>query len=215
MPDENIADLRREYTRAGLNESDTLSDPIDQFHRWFQEALKGGVAEPNAMTLATAAADGQPSARVLLLKGADERGFSFFTNYESRKGHELAANPRASMVFFWPELERQIRIHGTVTQLPRSESEAYFRSRPEGNRLGAWVSMQSQVIPNRNVLEEKLKEVTERFQGREIPIPPYWGGFILEPQSIEFWQGRLNRLHDRLIFRKQTCGGWIRERLAP
>jgi pyridoxamine 5'-phosphate oxidase len=213
-PPVSIADLRREYALARLDEKNVSQDPIAEFARWFAEAQAAEVEEPNAMVLATATPDGAPSARVVLLKGFDERGFVFFTDYRSRKGAELEANPRAALVLHWSELERQVRITGEVTRTSAEESEAYYRSRPLGSRLGAWVSHQSQPIPSREVLEGGLREVERRFAGGDVPLPPYWGGYRVTPGAIEFWQGRQNRLHDRVRYAKQE-GRWRIERLAP
>jgi pyridoxamine 5'-phosphate oxidase len=213
-PPVSVADLRREYALARLDEKDVSRDPIAEFARWFAEAQAAEVEEPNAMVLATATPDGAPSARVVLLKGFDERGFVFFTDYRSRKGAELEANPRAALALHWSELERQVRITGDVTRTSTEESEVYYRSRPMGSRLGAWVSHQSQTIPSRGVLEGGLREVERRFAGGDVPLPPYWGGYRVKPGAIEFWQGRENRLHDRIRYVKDE-GGWRIERLAP
>lgn len=210
-----IADMRREYTWGGLSETEVDADPIRQFETWFRQAASAQMPEPNAMTLATAALDGQPSARVVLLKAFDADGFTFFTNYESRKGRELLANPRAALLFFWPELQRQIRIEGTVERVAESESDAYFRSRPLGSRLSAWASRQSEKIASRDVLEQRMRELMQRFPDGESPRPPFWGGFRVRPFLLEFWQGRPDRLHDRLCYRRNESEGWRLERLSP
>ncbi len=213
-PPVSVADLRREYALARLDEGDVSADPIAQFSRWFSEALAAEVEEPNAMVLATATPEGSPSARVVLLKGVDERGFVFFTDYRSLKGAELEANPRAALVFRWSELERQVRITGGTTRTDKEESEEYYRSRPLGSRLGAWVSHQSRPIPSRDVLERGLAEMELRFADGEVPLPPHWGGYRVRPEAIEFWQGRPNRLHDRIRYVREK-EGWRIERLAP
>jgi len=211
----SIADIRREYARARLDETHVSPDPVVEFDRWFTQAREAKALEPNAMTLATATREGAPSARIVLLKGYDERGFVFFTDYRSRKGTELEQNPQASLVFFWPELERQVRIIGTVERTSAQESEEYFRTRPRGSRLGAWVSHQSRVIPSRAQLESGLRQVKERFPTDDVPLPPHWGGYRLRPQEVEFWQGREDRLHDRIRYLRKKGGGWQLERLSP
>jgi pyridoxamine 5'-phosphate oxidase len=208
-----IADLRTEYTRAGLRRRDLHADPLQQFKTWFDQAVAALIAEPNAMTLATVDPVGQPSTRIVLLKAVDERGFCFYTNYQSRKSRELAANPRAALTFFWPGLERQVNICGAVSRNSREESASYYHSRPLGGRLGAWASTQSAVIPNREYLEKRLEEVTGTH-GDKPSLPDYWGGFILDPAAIEFWQGRPSRLHDRFLYTK-LGGAWKIERLSP
>ena len=211
----NFDTVRKEYVTQGLTESDLDPNPLTQFQRWYEEAVAANVIEPNAMTLATATRDGIPSARTILLKGFDERGFTFYTNYESQKGKELAENPYAALVFYWATFERQIRITGVINKISPEESEAYFKSRPMGARLGAWVSLQSQVIPNREVLEERLTELMNEFADTEnVPLPPYWGGYCLAPNTIEFWQGRINRLHDRFRY-SRIHDDWKIERLSP
>jgi pyridoxamine 5'-phosphate oxidase len=209
-----IADLRRDYARESLDEQNVASDPITQFSHWFQEAMNSACAEPNAMTLATAEQDGQPSARIVLLKGCDARGFVFFTNYRSRKGRELTLNPRAALLFHWIELERQVRVEGAVEMIPREESDEYYASRPIGSRLGAWVSPQSEVIARREELESRLAEVSAKF-GDNPPRPEHWGGYLLAPDMLEFWQGRPNRLHDRVRYVRKSANAWKIERLAP
>ena len=233
-----IADLRREYSLTGLRRMDLEADPIVQFRKWFDQAsgarasgrvrkffirlykrlLLASGAEPldlTAMMLATVDQQGRPSARVVLLKGVDQRGFVFFTNYESRKGHELTENPQAALVFYWPDQERQVRIAGGVSQLSPAESDAYFRTRPRGSRLAAWASEQSATVKDRAALEEKWQQMEARYAGQEIPRPPFWGGYLLSPARIEFWQGRPNRLHDRFRYTLQPDKTWLIERLSP
>ncbi len=210
-----LADMRRDYSLAGLLEKDLAKNPFRQFEQWFQEAEAAKIAEPNAMTLATAGRDGRPSARTVLLKGCDGRGFVFYTNYESRKGRELDANPRATLLFPWVAMERQIIIEGAVTRVSREAAEAYFHSRPRGSQLAAWASPQSTAVAGRAVLEESYRVVDKKYEGRTVPLPPNWGGFRLAPETVEFWQGRRSRLHDRLRYRREPGGDWVVERLAP
>ena len=214
--DSSIADLRQNYTLAGLSEADLDSNPIQQFNLWFEQALAADLIEPNAMTLATATADGKPSARIVLLKGVSERGFVFYTNYGSQKGRQLIANPYAALVFHWDKLERQIRIEGKVEKLSSVESLEYFHSRPKASQLGAWTSNQSQVIANREVLEQKLASLQAQYSDEAtIPLPEHWGGFRVVPNRLEFWQGRPSRLHDRLLYDLEADGSWSISRLAP
>ncbi len=208
----SVSDLRQSYDKNVLLEAQALASPFEQFTRWFDEALAAKVPEPNAMTLATVDASGQPSARIVLIKGFDERGFTFFTNYESRKGLDLQAEPRASLLFFWQPLERQVRIEGVVEKVPADESDAYYHSRPTGSRIGAWASRQSQPI-TREELEAREQEFRERY-GEQPPRPPHWGGYRLKPTAFEFWQGRPSRLHDRLRY-VADGQAWKIERLSP
>jgi pyridoxamine 5'-phosphate oxidase len=212
---DHVARLRKEYTRAGLKESEADPNPIEQFRTWFDEVLTSNLHEPNAMVLATATLDGHPSARVVLLKGFDERGFVFYTNYEGRKGEELETNPHCALLFYWGELERQVRVEGRVRRVPDKESDAYFAGRPRGSQLGAWASEQSRPVGDRGALEHRLRELEAEYEGREVPRPPFWGGYRVEPETIEFWQGRENRLHDRLVYLRSEDGGWRRGRLQP
>jgi pyridoxamine 5'-phosphate oxidase len=212
--DKAIADIRKDYRLQSLNEADVNANAIEQFTRWWNEAMKSEITEVNAMTLATASKDGVPDARIVLLKGYNEEGFVFFTNYESRKGKELAENPKATLVFFWKELERQVRVEGVVEKVSEKESDEYFNSRPEGSRIGAWASPQSTVIDTREVIEKNAENYLKEFLQKQITRPPHWGGYIVKPTAIEFWQGRSNRLHDRLRYTK-TDEGWKIERLAP
>ena len=213
--DTALANLRKEYTQQSLDRADVLPDPVAQFERWFAAAQDAQIHEPNAMNLSTVSAAGHPTARIVLLKGVEEGCFLFYTNYESRKGHDMQQHPYVALTFFWPELERQVRIEGEVSKISEEQSVAYFRSRPRGSQLGAWVSPQSQVIDDRSVLDEREQVLSERFDGERIPRPGYWGGYAVRPHRIEFWQGRPSRLHDRLLYRRQDNDPWIIERLAP
>ncbi len=211
----SVADLRQNYTRAGLSEADAAPNPFKQFKIWFEQAVEAQLPEPNAMAIATTTPDGKPSVRMVLLKDFDERGFVFYTNYESIKGQQLQENPWAALVFWWTQLERQVRIEGEVEKVSPQESDAYFQGRPRDSQLGAWVSNQSQVIDSREVLEQRLEELKKKYASKEVPRPPNWGGFRVIPSAIEFWQGRPSRLHDRLRYRLVEDGSWVRERLSP
>ncbi len=212
---QELLNRRMDYTRATIDETKLVSDPMTQFKTWLEEADKSGVEEPNAVAVATASSDGTPSVRMVLLRKLDEKGFYFFTNYESRKGRELIQNPRVSLCFYWQRLDRQVRVEGTASQCPREESLAYFRTRPRGSQIAAWASPQSQRLSDRKALEERVLEMEKKFpEGTEVPIPPQWGGFRVDPYQIEFWQGRECRLHDRVVYRREGKA-WVRERVAP
>ena len=211
----DIAALRRNYAQQSLSEADVLPDPMAQFAAWFHEALQSQLTEPNAMTLATATAEGRPSARTVLLKGFDSQGFTFFTNYESRKGTEIANNPQAALLFTWLDLERQVRIEGRVEKVSTDTSLAYFQTRPKGSQIGAWASPQSRVVSDRSILEQAVEQLQQQYAEAEVlPLPPHWGGYLLRPELIEFWQGRESRLHDRLCYVRGD-EGWSIRRLAP
>jgi pyridoxamine 5'-phosphate oxidase len=210
-----MQDLRRDYASRSLNEADTLPDPIEQFKVWFDEALKSQVIDANAMSLATASRDGEPSVRTVLLKGVDDTGLLFFTHYTSPKGQDLAQNPRAALLFYWAELERQVRITGPVGRIARAESEAYFATRPVDSRWAAWAARQSSQLPDRKTLEQHFAAIKQRYADGSVPCPPDWGGYRLTPERFEFWQGRPGRLHDRILYTRQDDGGWARSRLAP
>lgn len=212
---QSIADIRRDYSHKSLSETDVDANAINQFGKWWHEAVNSKIDEVNAMTLATASIDGLPSARIVLLKEFNDQGFIFFTNYESYKAQQLAENPKACLVFFWKELERQVRITGLIQKISGQQSDAYFHSRPESSRIGAWASPQSRVIENRHWLDEKFNELVNKMEGAEIKRPPYWGGYIVKPVVIEFWQGRPSRLHDRIQYTLDETGNWKIERLAP
>ncbi|HEY9711694.1 MAG TPA: pyridoxamine 5'-phosphate oxidase [Oculatellaceae cyanobacterium] len=211
----SVANLRKEYTFQGLSETEAHHNPFEQFKIWFEQALAAQLPEPNAMTIATATPDGKPSARMVLLKDYDERGFVFYTNYESHKGRQLGENPWGALAFWWVQLERQVRIEGRVEKVSEAESDVYFHSRPIESQLGAWASHQSQAIESREVLERRLHQLKEEYQNKEIPRPPHWGGFRVIPTEIEFWQGRPSRLHDRLLYRRGDDGSWRIQRLSP
>lgn len=210
----NLADLRRDYAEESLTERDVDADPMRQFEKWFEQATRAGMIEPNAMTLATSTRDGHPSARLVLLKEVDLRGFVFFTDYRSRKGAELDANPHASLCFWWDALQRQVRVAGTVSRVSREESEAYFRVRPRGSRIGAWASHQSSHLASREVLENEVARIGREHPGEDVPLPPHWGGYRVTPESIEFWQGRPSRLHDRIVYSRDGLT-WRIGRLSP
>lgn len=212
--DPKLAAMREDYRLNGLSEADIASDPITQFQRWFDDAIQGQVYEPNGMTLATVDDNGQPTARIVLLKMIDQRGLAFFTNLESRKGQHLEVNPKAALTFWWGPLERQVRFEGTISLVEAGEADAYYQSRPVGSRIGAWASPQSQKVENRSVLEASEQAYLEKFGEQNIPRPSFWGGYRLSPERAEFWQGRSNRLHDRLCYRL-VDGVWVIERLAP
>ena len=212
---DKIADIRKDYRLKNFSEADAAADAIQQFTAWWNDAVASEIDEVNALTLATATKDGKPSARIVLLKGYDDNGFVFFTNYKSHKGEELAQNPQACMVFFWKELERQVKIEGLIEKVSEKESDEYYFSRPIGSQVGAWCSPQSSVISSRNVIEENVKKYEAQFANTPITRPSHWGGYRLKPQLVEFWQGRPSRLHDRLQYTLQTAGSWKIERLAP
>ena len=210
----SIADLRKDYTLRGFDITDADANPLAQFRTWFDTAVQAGLPEPNAMTLATATPEGRPSARIVLLKGLDARGFVFYSNYESRKGRELTSNPFAALVFLWDELERQVRIEGAVEQVAAAEADAYFASRPWGSRIGAWASAQSTPLANRAALDDQYAALAAQYEGQDVPRPPHWGGFRVVPERFEFWQGRRSRLHDRIVF-SRTDDGWDTTRICP
>lgn len=214
MNESALSDLRREYAVGGLDESDLTPEPIAMFRRWLHDATVAGLHEPNAMVVASVSAQGTPSTRMVLLKGLDDRGFVFFTNYGSRKAEDLDANPACALLFPWHGLERQVRVEGTATRLGPEENAAYFRSRPRASQIGAWASPQSQVVASRSVLDEKYLELVARFQDTDVPLPPHWGGYLVTPAVVELWQGRRGRMHDRLRYRRDG-DGWVTERLAP
>ena len=211
----SIADIRKEYKQHSLNENEVAADPITQFEKWWNQAMDSEINEVNAMTLATANLQAHPSARIVLLKGFDEKGFVFFTNYNSNKGIQLEENPFAALVFFWKELERQVRIEGTITKVDTAESDNYFKSRPRESKIGAWASAQSSVVSSRAELEKTVSEIETKYKDQDIPRPPHWGGYRVSPQLIEFWQGRPGRLHDRIRYTKDDESNWAIDRLAP
>lgn len=213
IDNEELANLRRTWSSRKLDESSVCNNPVDQFNLWMQEAIKAEILDPNAMTLATSDKDGKPSARIVLLKGIDEKGLVFFTNYGSKKSGDLLDNPKAAVVFFWKELERQLRVMGNVVKVSREESESYFKSRPYESKIGAWASKQSTIVPDRNYLEEKFDEAKKKFPS-DVPLPEFWGGFRIIPERFEFWQGRENRMHDRVVYQKKN-NDWEIVRLAP
>jgi len=216
MASKKLANLREDYSKKELDIADVLKNPLKQFENWIKEALQSEVPEPNAMTLSTVSSDGIPSARIVLLKKLNEKGFTFFTNYKSHKGKEMAKNKNVALTFVWLELERQVRIEGVVKKISRKSSEKYFQSRPKKSQMGAWVSSQSKVIKDRSVLEKSMKDLEERYKDEKVlPCPPNWGGYIVQPVKIEFWQGRSSRLHDRIGYKLSKKGKWKMERLAP
>jgi pyridoxamine 5'-phosphate oxidase len=210
-----IEDIRTDYSIDGLRRKDLAADPLDQFQVWLQQAIDKKVLEPTSMTLSTVSEFGSPSSRIVLLKKADTRGFAFFTNYESRKGTQILKNPNAALNFFWKELQRQVCVEGKITKLSREESKEYYSKRPRGSRLGAWVSKQSQVVENRDILDQEMGRLEEKYPDNNIPLPDYWGGYVLAPHRIEFWQGRPNRVHDRLVYSKADDRSWSLDRLSP
>jgi pyridoxamine 5'-phosphate oxidase len=211
----DLNDLRREYAVGGLSEEDLEPAPVAMFRRWMLDAVRAGLYEPNAMVVSTADADGRPASRIVLLKGLSEQGFVFFTNYSSRKGEELTGNARAALLFPWQQLERQVRVEGPVLRLDEAENDDYFASRPRSAQIGAWASPQSQVVPDRATLDRRYEEMARRFGDGEVPRPSHWGGYRVEPDAVEFWQGRAGRMHDRLRYRRGRDGGWLTDRLAP
>jgi pyridoxamine 5'-phosphate oxidase len=211
----DLASIRRDYETGALHRRDLDEDPIKQFERWLNDAIAAQQIEPTAMTLATATPDGRPSARIVLLKGVDAAGFVFFTNYLSQKGREIEANPNVELVFFWDKLERTVRVHGTVTRTSREESDAYFRQRPKRSQIGAAASNQSEVVADREMLEKRFAELEKQYEDGAVPTPAHWGGFRVRPETIEFWQGRRSRLHDRFRYRRDASGAWAIERIAP
>lgn len=213
--DRTVADLRKDYTLQELNETEVDPNPVIQFQKWFDQVCSVDIPEPNAMTVATVSSEGKPSARMVLLKDYDGRGFVFYTNYNSRKGQELIANPHAALVFWWAQLERQVRITGSVEKISAQESDEYFHSRPFNSRLGAWTSNQSEIVSSRQTLEQRLQQLQAKYKDLEVPRPPHWGGFRVIPVEIEFWQGRSSRLHDRLLYSKNSDSTWKIERLSP
>lgn len=215
MKNLSLADIRTDYRKSSLDEKQVAPDPFGQFEQWFNEVLHSKIEEPNAMTLATASANGHLSARIVLLKDFDNDGFYFYTNYESKKGNQIKENPHGALVFFWKELERQVRVEGVIRKTSDENSSIYFNSRPEGSRLGAWASPQSKVISDRSFLETELKSFELKYKTAAIPRPDFWGGYLLQPSLVEFWQGRSNRLHDRIQYRLLPGGKWAIERLAP
>lgn len=211
----SLEDIRKEYTLQGMWEHDLLPDPIQQFEAWLATAIESKLPEPTAMTLATVGSDRRPSARMVLLKHVDHQGFTFFTNYTSRKGSEIEASPWVSLIFFWVALERQVRVEGQAHRIAEADSDAYFQTRPRGSQLSTWASHQSEIIPDRALLERRMQELEDRYADQPIPRPPYWGGLRVEPAAIEFWQGRQNRMHDRLRYRLDESSAWVLERLSP